>query len=68
MHLWFANKITPNDLTNHQFTDENINAALQFRQDTMEGIHDPDYACKRRVLELLRVRVMINGEWAQVQC
>lgn len=48
--------------------DADISAALQFRADIIEGMQAPTFEDRRRVLELLRVRVNVTEEKAVVTC
>ena len=48
--------------------DADIEAALQFRADIIDGMQAPTFEDKRRVLELLRVRVNLTEEKAVVTC
>jgi len=48
--------------------DADIEAALQFRADIIDGMQSPTFEDKRRVLELLRVRVNLTEEKAVVTC
>ena len=55
-------------LNANPLTDENIAAAIEFRRQVVEGLRDPTFEDKRRVLEFLRVKVTIKDKHAQVQC
>jgi site-specific DNA recombinase len=47
-------------------TDQDIEAAMEYRNDVIAGIENPTFEDKRRVLELLRVRVDIKDHIARV--
>ena len=55
-------------LTAQRLNDEKIAAALQFREDIIVGMKTPNFEDKRRVLDLLRVRVEYADGKAQVKC
>jgi len=55
-------------LTANTLTDKNIAAALEFRQNVIEGMRDPTFEDKRRILEFLRVKVTIKDKKARVAC
>jgi site-specific DNA recombinase len=56
------------DLSRRTFTDEAIQATLQFREDVYLGMQDPDYNTKLRNLERLGVLVVVKDRQATVYC
>lgn len=49
-------------------TDEDIAAALQFREDTIAGLQNPTFDDKRRMLEILQVRSTVKDGVVTLQC
>jgi hypothetical protein len=58
-----------NEITKAQvLTEEDIQVALQFRQDVIVGLQNPTFEDKRRVLELLHVQVPVKDQQARIRC
>jgi site-specific DNA recombinase len=55
-------------LSKTALTDEEINTALQFREDTISGLRHPTNDDKRSMLELLRVQIEVLYTQAKVAC
>ncbi|MBI5304002.1 MAG: recombinase family protein [Chloroflexi bacterium] len=55
-------------LTTQPLNDAEIAAALQFRADIIEGMKEPNFEDKRRVLDLLRVKVEYANDKVIVKC
>lgn len=49
-------------------SDEDITAALQFREDTIEGLQNPTFDNKRRMLEILQVQVTVKDGQITLSC
>ena len=49
-------------------TNENIQAAMRFREDVLVGMKTPTFEDKRRTLELLRVVTTVKDGKARVRC
>ncbi len=43
-------------------TDDEVQAALRFREDVIAGMQNPTFEDKRRILEVLRVRVIVKDQ------
>jgi site-specific DNA recombinase len=55
-------------LSAKSLTDEEVTAALQFREDVMTGMLNPTFEDKRFILETLRVSVAVKGEQGEFTC
>jgi site-specific DNA recombinase len=49
-------------------TDEDIAAALQFREDTIEGLQNPTFDDMRRMLEILQVKITVKDGIVTLAC
>jgi hypothetical protein len=56
------------ELNTQQFTDEDISGGLQFREDVITGMQNPTFEDMRRCLEILRLRVIIQGTEGKLKC
>jgi predicted transcriptional regulator len=54
-------EVLQGEMSSARLTDSAIQDALQFAQDIRTGIENADYETKRRNLELLQVKVTIEG-------
>ena len=48
--------------------DEDIAAALQFRDDTIAGLQNPSFDDMRRMLEMLQVKIIVKDGWVTLRC
>lgn len=55
-------------LSTYRLNDENLKAALRFREDVIAGLQGPTSEDKRRILEILGVQVTIKDGQAQIRC
>jgi site-specific DNA recombinase len=55
-------------LQDHELTEENIQAALRFREDVLAGMQNPTLEDKRRVFEMLHLVVEVKGNQARAKC
>jgi hypothetical protein len=51
-----------------EISEADIESALEFRRDTLEGMSDPTFADMRHALETLKVKVTIDGDTALIDC
>jgi site-specific DNA recombinase len=56
------------ELNAKTLSDEQIAAALQFREDVCDGLENPTFEDKRDMLEALDVRVFVDGYQMRVTC
>jgi site-specific DNA recombinase len=56
------------ELGARKLTDDALQDIVAFAKDARAGIDQADFATKQRVLELLDVRVKVDGDKAQVSC
>ncbi len=56
------------ELGSQRLTDEAIQEIMQYARDVQEGIQNPDYGTKRRILESLRVKVTIKNKCYTITC
>lgn len=56
------------ELQTGELTDEDIDAALEFRRDTLAGLENPTDSDKRRMLEYLDVKVSVRGGRVTIGC
>lgn len=55
-------------LSTSTLNEEDIQAALQFRRDIVHGLESPTFEDKRRMLEKLRVEIVVTDQSAVVSC
>ena len=56
------------DVAAAEITDESIADFTMFSEDAIAGINAPNYESKRRWLDYLRIRVVVDGKKATVSC
>jgi site-specific DNA recombinase len=61
-------EILQQELSKARLTDNAIQEALQFAEDIRAGIQNADFETKRRNLELLQVRVIVDGRRFYITC
>ncbi|MBN2002616.1 MAG: recombinase family protein [Anaerolineae bacterium] len=55
-------------LQNQHFTDADIAAAMQFRQDVVTGMKEPTFEDKRAIIEILDIRATVMNGIIRVNC
>jgi hypothetical protein len=56
------------ELGARRLTDDAIGDIMEFTRDVRTGLDEADFDTKQRILELLDVRVNVDGEKGQVSC
>jgi hypothetical protein len=49
-------------------SDDDLQAAMEFRENVIAGIQAPTFEDKRQVLELLKVEVIVKDRKARISC
>lgn len=62
-------KLLAAELSQHKtLSDEDVDAAMEFRRDVTAGMKNPTFEDKRRILEALRIQVTVQDAKATVRC